>query len=254
MKSKIWVSLVFGLAASLMLLAVQGATQKRDYPERKEIHQTYDLAKNALVEVDTIAGSVVIETSETRVAEVNAILSSPTRADLDCNRITIEQSAQGLRINGLSTCSITRGTQQVLIRLPIQTNLGLRMIAGSVKVAALDGVLRLDSIAGPADVGRVASAEISSLAQGLKLELSEVRAPGIRISSVTGEIDFRVSDNLNAELFVSSLVGLIENDTAARALAKTRDSDYRFRFGGGGNSIEVSSVRGAIRIHRLPTM
>lgn len=121
MKRKILLTIVFALAISPLLISGPSATAN-SYDERTESHQTLKLTPGASVEVDTIAGSVEIETSANQIAEINAVLSSETRADLDCNQLTIEQTSRGLLIHGASRCNISRGSQQIQLKLPRQIN------------------------------------------------------------------------------------------------------------------------------------
>ena len=251
MKRKILLTIVFALAIFPLLIGGPSATAN-SYDERKEVHQTLELTPGASVEIDTIAGSVEIETSANQIAEINAVLSSPTRADLDCNQLTIEHTSGGLLIRGASShCKVSRGSQQLQLKLPRQINLSLRMIAGSIKVPAIDGFTKLDSIAGHAHVALAHPAEMSSLARGLTIELGKMSGRGLRISSVVGGIDLGVSRDIDADLSVSSFVGQIENEINDASLVESRDGDFRLRFGAGGSRIQISSVRGTIKIHRL---
>ena len=251
MKRKILFTIVFALAISPLLISGPSATAN-SYDERKEVHQTLQLTPGASVEIETIAGSVNIETSANQTAEINAVLASPTRADLDCNQLTIEHTSRGLLIRGASSrCQISRGSQELQLKLPRQINLNLRMIAGSIKVPAIDGSTTLNSIAGHAHVAVAHTAEMSSLARGLTLELGKMSGRGLRISSVVGGIDLGVSRDIDADLFISSHIGHLENALDDASLVESREGDYRFKFGAGGNRIEISSVRGRIKIHRL---
>ena len=80
--------------ALLILLtpALGAAAADADRPDRERIHQSYELARGASVEVLGIAGPVEIETTTNDAAEVNVIRSAPTHADLECGKIEIEQT------------------------------------------------------------------------------------------------------------------------------------------------------------------
>jgi len=238
------------IAIGLMAMASLGdLTLGQNRSEaRKEIHQSYDLAPNATVEVQTIPGSVIVETGSAQTAQIDATLTSPTPADLDCNQLAIERTAQGLHIHGDSPCNIGRGSQQIRLRLPSQTNLRLSTIAGSIKVPALDGFLRLNSIAGHAEVACTEDAEMSSLARGLTLSLSNMRNSRVNVNSVNGDIDLGIAADLDALLTVSSFVGRIQNETSNDS-ATVRQTDFRLRLGAGRSQIRISSIQGDIRIH-----
>src|ERR1043165_2060437 len=186
------------LSRSLILVAVmlpvlsvhaQMRLEQGDFPERREIHQTFRLAPGANVDVSMIAGPVEIETTNGDTAEVNVFESAQTRADLDCYKTVVEQTRTGLVIRHEQSCSFVRDHQRVKLVLPRSVNVSLRSIAGYVHVGALDGMLRLNSIAREVTVTRVQTAEISSLAQGLTISLAQPRDQGVRISSVIGGVD-----------------------------------------------------------------
>src|SRR5262245_11820967 len=248
MKPGILAIIAVGLLA--MAPSSEKAIAQNSTEVRKKIHQSFDLPANAVVEVQTIPGSVTVETGSSQTAQIDATLTSPTPADLDCNQIAIERTAQGLSINGHSTCQISRGGQQLHLRLPSKTNLTLRMIAGSIKVPALNGFLRLDSIAGHAEVACNADAEMSSLARGLTLSLSNTRDSRVKVSSVVGDIDLGIAD-LDADLSVNSYIGQIR-DEIGEGVTETTETSFRLRLGAGRNQIRFSSIRGDIKIHRVP--
>jgi hypothetical protein len=246
MKAGIFVVVAVGLVA--MAPSPDKSIGPNRSDQQKEIHQSYDLPANSVVEVHTIPGSVVVETGSGQTTQIDATLTSPTPADLDCNRLTIERTADGLRLNGDSPCNISRGSQQIRLRLPSQTNLRLSTIAGSIKVPALDGFLRLNSIAGHAEITCTADAEMSSLARGLTLSLSNMRGARVNVSSVNGDIDLGIAADVDAVLTVSSFVGRIQNEVTNDNVTD-RQTDFRLRLGAGRSQIRISSIQGDIRIH-----
>ena len=91
---------------------------------------------------------------------------------------------------------------------------------------------------------------MSSLAQGLSLTIARVGDRGIRVSSVTGNIDLGVRAGVDAELSVRSVVGHVHSDASDIRIAREDDSDYLVTIGSGGDKILIESVVGPVRIHR----
>jgi len=137
----------------------------------------------------------------------------------------------------------------VKLTLPRSTDLSLKNIAGSVRLGAIDGMLRLNSIAGQVTVAQVQAAEISSLANGLTIGLAQPGEQGIRISSITGGIDLSVGYSVNTNIVVTSLRGEIQNDAPDASVTKMGQSGFNILIGSGGKPISVSSIEGGIRIH-----
>ena len=222
-----------------------------DMAEREDIHQKFELAPGAQVAVLMIAGPVDVEASEGNVAEVNVVRSAPTRADLNCYEIVITHTPTSLSITNESKCSIVKGRQRVMLKLPRTVDLSLKNIAGDVRISAIDGVLRLNSIAGHVTIGKLRSAEIQSLAKGLSMEIIQIGERGVHVSSITGGIDLGVSNNLNAELIARNIIGNVQSDAPDIRISTTGHSDYDALIGSGGDRLQISSVVGGIHIYRL---
>jgi hypothetical protein len=182
------------------------------------------------------------------MAQVDIFESAQTRADFDSYKTIVEQTKTSLVIRHEQYCSNVRDYQRVKLTLPRSVSLTLNNIAGSVRVGPIDGMLRLNSIAGQVTLAEVQAAEISSLANGLTLGLAQPGEAGIQISSITGGVDFRVAYGVNANLVVSSLRGEIQNEVPNALLTKMGESGFRVVIGSGGKPISVSSIIGGVRV------
>jgi hypothetical protein len=225
-------------------------TPDGDYPERDEIHQSYDLALGAGVDISGIAGPVEIRTTDKDRAEVNIVRSAPTRTDLDCGKVVVEQTSMRLQIRSESLCPIVRGQQRVMLELPRRVDVNLHGIAGAVSIGPIDGMVRLDGIAGHVAVDELRAAKMSSLAGGLTMTVASVGDRGIRISSVTGGIDMGVRTGVNADVTVKSIVGRVRSDVSDARVSSNDDDDFHAAIGTGGPKIVIESVVGAVDIHR----
>jgi DUF4097 and DUF4098 domain-containing protein YvlB len=238
--------------ALLVLLApmLGAGAADTDLPERERIHHSYELAHGATVEVSGIAGPVEIETTNDDMADVNVVRSAPTRADLDCGKIVIEQTSTRLRISSESNCPIVRGRQSVTLKLPRRADLSVQTIAGDVRIGPTEGMVRLESIAGHVAVTELRAASMNSLAGGLRMSIAGVGERGIHISSVTGGIDMDVRKGVDAELMLKSVVGHVRSDTSDVSISEGGDSDYQAVIGSGGSKILIESVVGGVDIRR----
>src|SRR6201988_734040 len=72
----------------------------RDYAERDEFRQSYQLSPGAKVEVRGINGAVDIETAPGTTAEVYIVRSARTREDLNYHKIIVEATATSLVVRG----------------------------------------------------------------------------------------------------------------------------------------------------------
>ena len=245
------------LAGLLPILSVQAQTKPEaspDLPVRNEIHRQYRLAPNTTVKISMIAGPVEIDTTPGESAEINIINSAETQADLNCADIPIEQTPGKLVIRSKDLCPIVRVNSRVMLKLPRNVNLDLEYIAGHVRIGPTEGMVRLESIAGHVRTGSVQAAEMSSLAQGLSMEINEIGERGVHLSSVVGGIELGLSNNLNAEFVADRVDGNVISDIPnIKIVTIVTDgrSNYEARIGSGGQRITISIVKGGIRLRKL---
>ena len=205
--------MVTALLTSMMLLAfaapraVTTQTAQRDFNERDEFNQTYQLAPGARVEVSSISGSVKISNSETGTAEVQIIRTARTRADLEYYKIEVQQTGNSLVVRGgIHEPDERRNdiqvNQQVILKLPRRIDLSVSSISGSVRVGDVDGPVQASSISGSANIGNVTGKLRLSSVSG-SVEVGNVGADA-RVSSVSGNVGLgQVNDSLD----VSSVSG-----------------------------------------------
>ena len=232
------------LAALLTLPAVASPG-----PREERITRAFDLAQGGSVDVSRIAGPVEITIGAAGKVDVDIVRSAPTPEDLACGAMVLEHLTRRVEISTEDKCENVRGSQHVKLIVPRDADLNLRTIAGTLRVGATDGMLRLDSIAGHVELAGVRQARISSIAGGLDLNVSGVGEGGVRVSSVTGGIDLEVPTGTDAELEARSVAGHVESDLPGLRLVEAGDSDYRAVLGSGGPKIVLESVVGTVKIH-----
>lgn len=257
MKNNICLCGIFALTMILGAnLAISGQ-QTRDLPEREEINKTFQLSKNARVEVSTIAGPVEIETAESGGnAEVHIVRSAETRAELDCYQTVVEQTADSLTIRHeqyttREKCKSIRDRQRVKLLLPRSAEISLNTIAGDVTIGAVDNVIRLNSIAGRVRVAQAQAAEMSNLAQGLSMSLARIEERGMRISNVAGSIELSVSSSLNAEVKIGNFIGKLFASAPNARTIEEGNGGYRVQIGSNKGKIALSNIKGNVTIRPI---
>jgi hypothetical protein len=185
---------------------------------------------------------------------VRIVRSARTQAELDCYRTAVDSSAGRLTIEHVQFsdrrgCDSIRSSQEVRLRVPRRVDVRLSTIAGRVDIGAVDGMISLDSIAGPVTLTGVAAAEVDALAGGLRISEARPGARGIRVSSVVGPVDFSFARNADADVQVSSVVGKVES-RSPRTRFDGGDGGYRLRIGAGGPAVSISSVMGPVRLRQ----
>lgn len=216
----------------------------------EQISQRVQLSPGARVEISTIAGPVIIQTTDSDIADIQITRMGQTQADLDCYKTVVEHTPAKLAIRHEQYCPNVRDHQTVKLTLPRSVNLALNTIAGRVHIGPITGSLRLEAIAGEVSLARVHSARISSLARGLSIGIGQPRGQGIEISAIVGGVDFKVAADVDASLNVGNLIGEIENEATDVSVTQTGQSHFQVIIGSGGTPISVSAIRGGIKIQR----
>lgn len=223
----------------------------REYAEREEINQTYELAPGARVELSVISGSVDVETTSGNTAEVHIVRMGETRKDLDCYTVGIEHTPTSLvmrhRQERTDECQIIRARQVVTLRLPRNVDLKLNAISGPVKIGELDGTLRLSGISGKVEVAQALGySEISGISGVLTITVPRLSERGMRVSGISGKVELRVASDLNADLNVSGINGDVNAAAPNVTINKVGHSEFRGRVGSGGPGISVSGISGSV--------
>ena len=202
------------LLMSMMMLACGGPqagftteTAQREFQERDEFNQTYQLAPGTRVEVSSIRGRVEISNTDTTTAEVQIIRTARTRADLEYHKIEVEQAGNSLVVRGVQEPEDRRGqniqvNQQVILKLPRRIDLAVSSVSGSLKAGDVDGQTHVSSISGSAKVGNVGGKlQVTSVSGSL--DVGNVGADA-RVTSISGNVRL---GQVNGSLDVTSVSG-----------------------------------------------
>lgn len=246
-------SILFAATAALANGASADSGQRQDstpMTARETIDQSYDLARGSNVNIEGIAGPVTVETGDSDRAEVHIIRMAASQRELDCYRTQVSATHNSLTIEHVQDrsrdCRNINSRQEVRLRLPRSANVEMESIAGAVDVGPLEGMLRLNSIAGRTTLAEVRSANISSIAGRLVMGLAPIGEDGIDVSSVAGPIELSAGPNVDADVEVSSIMGSVSGFPELGG----EDGGYRARIGRGGGRVSLSSIVGSVRLTR----
>src|SRR5436190_19197903 len=128
---------------------------------RDEIRKSFELSPGAEVNVSGINGSVTVETSDTRTAEVYILRTAREAGALDRRKIVVEASANSLTIRAergdvgfFDRIFGSNPTERVTLKLPRQISLATSGVNGAVTVGNLDGAIEVNGINGKVQVGQ----------------------------------------------------------------------------------------------------
>jgi hypothetical protein len=226
-----------------------------NWTEREDIRRSFVLSPGAQVEVSGTAGGVTVQTGTGNTAEVLVMRRAASRHDLDCSRVSVQGSAQRIRIEQMQGsrdrgCNNIRARQDVRLTLPRWANLEISGVAGSVDVARMDGELRLQGVAGRSRIAGARIARVSGVAGEVTLTVTPASVR-TTISGTAGPVNVEFERGSNADVRVSGTLGSVRSLSPDIRLTE-RYGSYSGRVGRGGSEVSVSGSVGAVRLRRAP--
>ena len=229
---------------------------------RDEIRQSYDLSPGARVEISGINGSVIVETADTKTAEVYVVRSGKDAGSLERRKIVIDSNSGSLTIRG------TKGdagffdrlfgstpTERVTLKLPRQVELAAKGVNGAITIGDLDGPVEVSGINGRVEIGQVTgSARLSGINGNISVALRRLDKGDMRVSGINGNIELRLASTVNADFEAHGMNGSVRSDVPDITVDKSEHGNRYFaHIGTGGNSIKVSGINGNVRLTRAAT-
>jgi len=121
-------------------------------------------------------------------------------------------------------------------------NLALRSTSGDILLKQCSGDTSISSISGDVEASNCSETLDIQTTSGEISVAADPQCDGVRMASVSGDIDFRYPEDFNATLSWSTVSGDIEHDGAAFAGSRV------IRLGSGGAPVRLSTVSGDITI------
>jgi DUF4097 and DUF4098 domain-containing protein YvlB len=222
-----------------------------------ETRKSFELKPGERVAVQGINGTVDIQTSETKTAEVFVRRTADSPSSLRRRELIIEQTSDGLLVRsqqnhlGLWEHLFGRNPkEEVTIKAPRQIALSLRGVNGRVTTGDIDGSLEAKGINGRVQLGQASgSAEISGINGNVSVGLRQLGERGARVSGVNGNIELRLANELNADLTARGMNGRLNSEIPAITVDKDdHGSHYSAHIGSGGAPITISGINGNVRL------
>jgi DUF4097 and DUF4098 domain-containing protein YvlB len=225
-----------------------------------ETRKTFDLKPGAHVEIQGVNGSVEIQTSDTKTAEVYVRRSADNPTSLGRRELTIEQTSDGFvvrsRQNHVGLWEHLFGKdpkEEVTIKAPRQIALSVRGVNGRVNSGIIEGALEIRGVNGRVEVEQAGdSGEVSGINGSIAVGLKQLSERGLRISGVNGGIELKLSSGLNADLNAHGMNGSVRSEIVDVTVDRQDSwSRYSAHIGKGGPAIEINGINGNVRLTRL---
>ena len=223
---------------------------------RKEIREKYELAPGATVELLGLNGSVKVETSDTKTAEVYIERFAEDNEALQRRQIVIEATANRLTIKSekrnsgfFSRLFGSEAHEKVTLKLPRQISLYTKGINGNVNVGSVDGSVDVAGINGRVEIASAAgTASFSGVNGNIQVALTRLDSEGITLKGINGNIELQLPENANASLEAKGMNGRVVSDVPWVSVDEPKHGYYSARIGNGGSPITAKGINGNIRL------
>ena len=241
--------------AMLVLILAASSVWANVYQEPDKINRSFTLPTKARVEVSAISGSVDIKAIDGDMAIVQIERTGRSRAELDCNKVVLEQAAGSLVIQSESVggpdCQNIQVVYRVLLSLPRHVDVSVRGVSGPINIGEIDGALRISGNSGNINLAQSGSgSSISGNSGAITIKLRQLDSRGLELGGNSGAIRLYIVDQLNVDVKVSGLSGSVSSDLPNVQFQKTGAADYHARIGSGGPTITVHGSSGSVLLDR----
>jgi hypothetical protein len=223
--------------------------------ERDQINRSFSLPAKTRVEVSAISGSVDIQAIDGDMAIVQIDRTARSRAELDCNKVVLDQASRNLTIQSKTVgghgCRNIQVVYRVLLSVPRNVDVSIQGVSGPINVGEIEGALRISGNSGNINLAQSGSgSRITGNSGPITIKLRKLDAEGLELSGNSGAIKLYVDEELNVDVTVSGLSGTASSELPNVKFTKTGAADYHARVGSGGPTINVEGNSGSVLLSR----
>ena len=218
--------------------------------ERDEVNRSFTLPARARVEVMAINGSVDIKAIDGDTAIVQIERAARSRAEMECNKVFVNQAAGNLVIRSETAgCEnmVIQVHHRVVLSVPRTVNVSVHGVSGPVNIGEIQGVMRISGNSGNINLAQPGRGSIISGNSGTTtIKIRQLIPGGFELSGNSGDLKLQIADELNVDVRVSGQSGTVSSDVPNVQFIKTGAADYYARFGSGGPTIYVEGNSGSV--------
>jgi len=247
---------------ALVLAAAVGFTLAQE-----KIDKRVSAARDGVVTIENIAGSVTVTGWDRDEVEVTGTLGRGTRELVFKNSgnettIRVELPEHARNVDG----------SDLMIQVPRSSRLEIEVVSANVSLSDVSGPIDVSSVSGEVEAsGDVRSAEISTVSSTIRFRTNGLLENGefnsvsgkidvaadldssgrFKFETVSGAIDLRVPRNVSASFDISSFSGSIRNEFGPEPSRRNEhlpSQELRFSNGGGGARVSVETLSGPVRL------
>jgi len=250
-------SIIGTITAALTLTAygMKADTRVSEYSDKEEINQSFDLGQGAQVRINSINGTVKVETWDQPKAEIHIVKSTNEGPDeLKRVDVIIDHSAGRLEIRTRHDENGDRSPQvnvKVEVKLPRQMDLSISGVNGGTDVGPITGKFKASGINGHVKVAESSEELIlEGKNGGITASLSSLGTNGIRASGINGTIQIEIPEDTNATIDITGQNGSFNSDLPLTMMGEIVRNQTHAQIGSGGAPIRMDGVNGGIHLRK----
>ena len=241
---------LLGLAFALLCLVATNASAQ-------DFQKSYALGDGGQIKIGNISGDVIVTGYGG-----SAVLVTAIKSGRDSDKVDVEDLSSGNRID-IRVRYPKRCDCDVDVKFQVQVPgemkydfEGISSVSGNVEINNVSGTIRASSVSGEVRVKDVSgSVNASSVSGNVEVEIRQLSgSEDMKFSSVSGSVNVRMPDGIDAEVRMSTLSGGLKTDFPIEIKKKERYSpgtSASGRLGSGSRSLNLSSVSGSVNLTRM---
>ncbi|MGH9856888.1 MAG: DUF4097 family beta strand repeat-containing protein [Acidobacteriota bacterium] len=220
--------------------------------EERVTHQTFDLNEWGTIELSNVNGDVTIRGWDKNQVDMKATKRGPSD-HLDEVEIEIQNTPERLSIETKYPRRNRNTNVSVAYELMVPKHAKLDPITnvnGGIEVTGVQGEIRINTVNGSAEMnGTTSSVEAETVNGNITAKWNEFPSDGaVKMHTVNGSLELELPSNASADVQASSTNGSIRTDFPITVQGRFLSRKLEGKIGGGGSSIDLSTVNGAIDI------
>lgn len=210
-------------------------------------HAKLKLPRNISLSANSIAGPVALGDLDGQL-EANSV-SGSIKAGVVGGVVQMSGVSGGITLNKVAQKAGFKS---------ITGDLNIGEVGGPLHISGVSGTVTLDRVSQPADIKSISgslkiggsndSLEITGVSGDLSAGITKLGARGVRISTVSREVELRFKGEVDAQFSARSVTRPVSVDLPHVSIEEKSAAGMRARIGKGGPPISITGVSGAVRL------
>lgn len=234
-----------------------------------EFRVTRALRPGQTLGIGNIDGDVQITRGNGRDAEI-VVTRRVIRGNGELVKAILEETENGVRVctvylqtpgESRTSCSGRNGSHgnrhdplevemTYVVRLPVGVHLDAATVDGDLTIEGIDTPARISTVDGNVTLRGAMPERVSSVDGNVTLDIVGRFTHDVRITTVDGAIDITLPADAAMDVSVTAVDGELTSDFPLTVAGKWGPRTMRGQINGGGPTLRVNSVDGALAIHR----